>query len=145
MCVCMTWHLKPHPHHHPNRLGAMLNHPASGLFYCQTQKTCEKKQLHITMKFHSSLPSNPTTQPPLPPPPKKKKERKNPAQKTMQTFKVLWFCSNHCYYYFLLFTTVLSQWDFSDGKFGLPSLGKTSCNRVALPNLWCMLGVLVFP
>ena len=38
------------------------------------------------------------------------------------------------------FTTVLSQWDFSRGKFGLPSPGKASCNRVALPNLGCMLG-----
>ena len=83
----MTWHLKPHPHHHPNRLGAMLNHPASGLFYCQTQKTCEKKQLHITMKFHSSLPSNPTTQPPLPPPPKKKKKEKTLLKKQCKLLK----------------------------------------------------------
>ena len=46
---------------------------------------------------------------------------------------------------FLLFTAVLSQWDFAHGKVGLPSLGKASCNRVALSNLRCMLGVLVFP
>ena len=38
--------------------------------------------------------------------------------------------------------TVLSQWDFSYGKFGLLSLGKASCDRVALPKLQCMLGVL---
>ena len=43
------------------------------------------------------------------------------------------------------FTTVLSQWDFSHGKFRLPSRGKISCDRVVLPNLRCMLGVLVFP
>ena len=40
---------------------------------------------------------------------------------------------------------LLSQWDFSQKKFGLPFLGKASCNRVALPNLRCKLGVLVFP
>ena len=34
---------------------------------------------------------------------------------------------------------------FSHGKFGLPSPGKASCDRVALPNLRCMLDVLVFP
>ena len=40
--------------------------------------------------------------------------------------------------------TVLCQWDFSHGKFELPSPGKAICDRVALPNLRCMLGVLVF-
>ena len=39
-------------------------------------------------------------------------------------------------FFFLLFTTVLSQWHFSHGKYGLPSPGKASC--------YCMLGVLVF-
>ena len=39
-----------------------------------------------------------------------------------------------------LFTTVLFQWDFFHGIFGLPCLGKASCNRVVLP----MLSVLVF-
>ena len=51
------------------------------------------------------------------------------------------------YCYFLkkiLFTTVLSQWDFSHGKFGLWSSRKASCDRVMLPNLWCMLGIWVF-
>ena len=48
------------------------------------------------------------------------------------------------FFFFLLFTTVLSEWDFSHGKFGLLSPGKASCDRVALPNLPCMLGVLVF-
>ena len=42
---------------------------------------------------------------------------------------------------FLLFATVLSKWDFSHGKFGLPSLGKASCKRVAQPYLGCMLGI----
>ena len=45
---------------------------------------------------------------------------------------------------FLLFTTVLSQWDFSHGKFRLLSPGKAHCDRVAPPNVRCMLGVLVF-
>ena len=44
-----------------------------------------------------------------------------------------------------LFTSVLSQWDFSYGKVGLPSPGKAIYDTVALPNLGCMLGVLVFP
>ena len=35
--------------------------------------------------------------------------------------------------------TVLSNWDFSRGKFELLSLGKASCDRVVLPNVWCML------
>ena len=52
----------------------------------------------------------------------------------------------HLHFCFLLFTTVFSQWDFSRGKFGLLSPGKSSCDRVALPNLRCKLGVfLVFP
>ena len=38
-------------------------------------------------------------------------------------------------FFFLLFIIVLSQWDFSRGKFGLLSSGKASCNRVALPSL----------
>ena len=38
-------------------------------------------------------------------------------------------------YLFFLFMSVLPQCDFSNGKF---------C-RIALPNLWCMLSVLVFP
>ena len=45
------------------------------------------------------------------------------------------------FFFCLLFTTVMSQWDFSNGKFRLPSPGKSSCNRVALPNLECVLGV----
>ena len=45
----------------------------------------------------------------------------------------------------LLLTTVLSQWDFSHVKFGLLFPGKASCDRVALANLLCMLGVLAFP
>ena len=44
-----------------------------------------------------------------------------------------------------LFRSVLTQWDFSHGKFRLPFPEKSSCNRVELPNLGCMLGVLVFP
>ena len=43
------------------------------------------------------------------------------------------------------FTVVLSQWDFSHGKFGLLSPGKASCDRIALANLRYVLGVSVFP
>ena len=46
---------------------------------------------------------------------------------------------------FFFFTTVLSHLDFSHGEFGLLSLEKASWDRVALPNLRCMLGALVFP
>ena len=44
-----------------------------------------------------------------------------------------------------LFTTALSKSNFSRRKFGLPSPGKASCDRVVLPNQGSMLGVLVFP
>ena len=47
-------------------------------------------------------------------------------------------------HFFSSFVTVLSHWYFSFGKFWLLSPGKSSCDRVRLPNLWCMLGVLVF-
>ena len=39
------------------------------------------------------------------------------------------------FFFLILFTTVLSQWDFSHGKFGLLSLGKVSCGRDALPSM----------
>ena len=42
-------------------------------------------------------------------------------------------------FFYILFTIVLSQSDFSQGKFGLPSPGKANCDRVALPNLRFML------
>ena len=38
-------------------------------------------------------------------------------------------------FFYVLFTAVLSSWDFSHGKLGLPSQGKASRDRVALPNL----------
>ena len=49
---------------------------------------------------------------------------------------------------FVLFfkqVAVLPHWDFSNGKFGLLSLGKASCDRIVLPNIEHMLGILVFP
>ena len=49
----------------------------------------------------------------------------------------------HLYSFFFLSTTVLSQWNFFYGKFGLHSSGKASCDRVALPNLRCMQGVFI--
>ena len=45
------------------------------------------------------------------------------------------------FFNFELLTTVLSQSDSSQVKLGLPSPGKASCDRIALPNLQCMLGV----
>ena len=53
-------------------------------------------------------------------------------------------CTDYAYIFFYN-CIVMSQWNFSQRKFGLPSLGKASCDRIALPNLRCMLGVLVFP
>ena len=47
-------------------------------------------------------------------------------------------------FFIFIFYKCMSPWDFSRGKFGLLSPGKVSCNRVALPNLLCVLGVLVF-
>ena len=49
-----------------------------------------------------------------------------------------------CFTLLLLYFLLLSQWDFFHGKFELPSLWKAICDRVALPNPDCMLGVLVF-
>ena len=46
--------------------------------------------------------------------------------------------------YISLFATILSQWDVSREKFGLPSPGKASCDSVALPNLSSMLGMFCF-
>ena len=49
-------------------------------------------------------------------------------------------------FFFLVFLQLYCPiWDYSHGKFELPSPGKASCDRVVLPNLWCMLGVSVFP
>ena len=42
------------------------------------------------------------------------------------------------FFFYNFFTTVLSQWDFSHGKFRLPSPGKASWDTVMLPNLGCM-------
>ena len=49
------------------------------------------------------------------------------------------------YIYIFFFTSVLPQWDLFHRKFGLSSLRKVSCDRVALPNPRCLLGVSVFP
>ena len=54
------------------------------------------------------------------------------------------FFLNFLCVFFLLFTTVLSPWDFSPEKFRLLTPGKASCDRVLLPPLQCTLGVLVF-
>ena len=45
---------------------------------------------------------------------------------------------------FLKKTSVSFHWDFSHGKFASLSPRKASCDAVALSNLQCMLGVLVF-
>ena len=40
-----------------------------------------------------------------------------------------------CCSIFFFFTTVLSHWDFSNGKIGLPSPGKASCNWAVLSTI----------
>ena len=56
------------------------------------------------------------------------------------------FLHFHLFLSLFFITTVLSHWYFFQGKFGLLFFqGKASCDRVALPNLRCMLSVLVFP
>ena len=57
----------------------------------------------------------------------------------------VWLCSE-CYWSviartFCISCIVLSHWDFSHGKFGLLSLGKASCDIVALRSLRCMLSI----
>ena len=49
--------------------------------------------------------------------------------------------------FFFIFTFYNSNvpMGFCPGKIGFLSPGKASCDKVALPNLRCMLGVLVFP
>ena len=56
---------------------------------------------------------------------------------------LLWLCYPTSTLFFFYNCTV--QVGFSHGKFGLPSPGKVSCDRIAPPNLQCMLGDLVFP
>ena len=55
-------------------------------------------------------------------------------------------CSRNVGYFdFVFITTVLSHSDFSPiGKVGLISAGKASCDRVMLPNIQCMLDILMF-
>ena len=48
-------------------------------------------------------------------------------------------------FYLINFASLLSCWDFSHVKFGSPFLGFPSCDRVALPNLRCILSLLVVP
>ena len=72
------------------------------------------------------------------------KARPMPANTSEDNRRLVTFSSSSSFFplTFSLFITVLSQWDFSHGKFGLRSLGKASCDRVALSNLRGMLGVL---
>ena len=69
----------------------------------------------------------------------------------MVTFeKVVLFPSFFFFFSFFFFTfyTALSQrpnWISQMRNLGCFLWGKPACNRVTLPNLWCMLGVLVFP
>ena len=61
----------------------------------------------------------------------------------VQKIDVRWPCVVSCVCFFVF--NLLCQKDFSYGKFLFPSPGKASCDRVALPNLRCMVGVSVFP
>ena len=45
----------------------------------------------------------------------------------------------------LLFYSCIVPLGFLPGNFGLLLPGKASCDRVVLPNLWCMPGLIVFP
>ena len=56
---------------------------------------------------------------------------------TYNSFRSSWHDGNIFLIFF--FTTVLSHWDFSRGNFGLRCPEKPSRDRVALPNLRCML------
>ena len=51
----------------------------------------------------------------------------------------------YLFIYFVYYFLQLYCYDFSHKEFRLLFPGKASCNRVTLPNLWCMLGILVFP
>ena len=51
------------------------------------------------------------------------------------------FLISFFFFFLYIFTIVLSHWDFSHGKFGLPSPGRAGCNRFTLPNLRCMRDV----
>ena len=64
---------------------------------------------------------------------------------TVNFFVSQYIINKHDNFYVIYFTNVLSHWDFFHGKFGSLSPGKASCDRVALPNLRCTLGVLEFP
>ena len=60
-------------------------------------------------------------------------------------FKILFSFFFFIYIFCCDFSQLLCQLDFSHGKFGSPSPGKASSDRVALPNLRCMLDDWVFP
>ena len=44
---------------------------------------------------------------------------------------------SHTDKYFLIFTTVLSRWDFSNGKFGLPSPGESQLQQSCATTTYC--------
>ena len=50
-----------------------------------------------------------------------------------------------CENYFIVFTTVLCNWDFSPRKIRVAFPRESQSDRAELPNLQCMLGDLVFP
>ena len=54
------------------------------------------------------------------------------------------FCLFVCLFFDFPQTNVFSHWELSHGKFGSLFPGKAGCYRVALPNLRCLPGVLVF-
>ena len=63
-------------------------------------------------------------------------------------FNLLFFKNFYLYFFTLKkssFYNCIVPMGFYHGKFGLPSPGKAICGRVALPTLWCMLSVVVFP
>ena len=66
-----------------------------------------------------------------------------PEKTTLAIFVLLLFLNFILYTY--TFHNCIDPMGFSNRKFRLPSPGKASCDRVALLNLGCMLGVLRFP
>ena len=54
------------------------------------------------------------------------------------------FRNTSVFFLLIFFQLFCPKWDFSHGKFGWLSPGKASCDRVKLPYLRCILGVLEF-
>ena len=54
-------------------------------------------------------------------------ERASERVRSMSSHELILLLFFLSFFLYILFIAVLSQWDFSHGKFGLPSPGKASC------------------